>query len=708
MEVPDIDPLVECLLIVSNFYHRSTTRDAVVAGLPLPENRLTPSLFNRAASRAGLASKLLRKDIQNLNTALLPVVLLLDDDQACVLHSFDLDSGEAKVFMPELPDASVEISIEELQQRYLGVMLLARPRHRPEASNREIEVEEGHWFWSALRANTPIYRDVLVAAFLVNVFALAMPIFTMNVYDRVVPNHAVETLWMLAIGVGVVLLADMALRTMRGYFLDLASRRVDIKLSGQIMEKVLGLRLAARPQSVGSYAANLRSFETVRDFITSATVTAIIDVPFTLIFLLVIGWVAWQMVIPPIIAVFLIIIISWRIQKQLQRLTEATFEASAKRNATLIESLVGLDTLKAMGAESIMQRRWEKSAAYLARVAVKLRLLGMSNLHATMWVQQVSSVAVIVLGVYLITAGELTMGGLIASSMLTGRAMGPLMQVSGLMTQYHNAKRALESLNDIMAQPEERPDNASFVSRAQIKGDIEFRGVSFTYPGQKIPILKDVSFKVNAGEKLAILGRVGSGKSTLEKLIMGLYQPDSGAVLVDGIDLRQLDPAELRQQIGYGPQDVTLFQGSLRENMVLAHPHADDEAVLRASDFACLSEFVNTHPEGFDMQVGERGDCLSGGQRKCIGLARAVIHDPPILLLDEPTGSMDHSTEAWVKEKLADYSTGRTLLVSTHRTSLLDMVDRIIVLDSGKIVADGEKKSVVDALRRGRIGRASA
>ncbi len=575
MDVSEIDPLVECLLVISKLHHRSTSRDALVAGLPLPENRLTPSLFHRAASRAGLASKLLRKPLDQLNPALLPAVLLLEDEQACVLHRLDAATGMAEVFFPELPDASVELPLNELTPRYLGVMLLARPRHRPEQAKAK-QVDEGNWFWSAMRSNLPVYRDVLVAALLINVFALAMPIFTMNVYDRVVPNHAVETLWMLAIGVGLVLLADMALRTLRGYFLDLASRRVDIRLSGQIMEKVLGIRLSSRPQSVGAYAANLRSFETVRDFITSATVTAIIDVPFSAIFLLVIAWVAWPMIIPVLIAVLLIVLVSWRIQKRLHDLTESTFEASAQRNATLIESLVGLDTLKAMGAESMMQRRWEKSAAYLARTSVKLRLVSMGNVHAGLWVQQVCSVSVIVLGVYLITAGELTMGGLIACSMLTGRVMSPLMQVSGLMTQYHNAKRSLDALNDIMAQPEERPQDAKFVSRQHIKGDIEFQGVSFTYPGQQAPILKNVSFKIAAGEKVAMLGRVGSGKSTLEKLIMGLYQPDQGAVLIDGIDLRQLDPAELRQQIGYGPQDVTLFQGSLRENLVLAHPHADD------------------------------------------------------------------------------------------------------------------------------------
>jgi ATP-binding cassette subfamily C protein LapB len=425
------------------------------------------------------------------------------------------------------------------------------------------------------------------------------------------------------------------------------------------------------------------------------------------IFMAVIFWIGPLILVPLLVGIVIVVIYAWLTQRRLQELTESTYRAGAMRNATLIESLVGLDTIKGMGAEGVMQRRWEKTAAFLANTGVKLRLLSSASLNVTQWVQQLVNVSVIITGVYLIARGDLTMGGLIASTMLSGRVMAPLGQIAGLMTQYHNATTALASLEEIMAKPVERPADSNFLSRPKFKGEIEFRHVSFEYPGGGIPALHDVSFKINAGEHVAIMGRIGSGKSTLQKLAMGFYQPTDGAVLIDGVDLRQLDPAELRQQVGFVPQEATLFYGTLRENLVLGHQQADDEAVLRAAEFARLSEFVNKHPQGFDMLVGERGESLSGGQRKAVAMARAIIHNPPILLLDEPTGSMDHSTEVWVKQQLKEFSKGRTMMVVTHRTSLLEMADRIIVVDSGKIVADGPREQVIDALRSGRIGRAA-
>jgi type I secretion system ATPase, LssB family len=517
----------------------------------------------------------------------------------------------------------------------------------------------------------------------------------------------VETLWVLAIGVAIVVIADAILRTIRGYYLDLASKRIDIRLSAQIMERVLGLRMESRPVSAGSFAANLRSFETIRDFITSATITAVIDLPFTLIFLVLIFWIAGPMALPALVGMTVIVLFALTTQAKMEELTETTYRASALRNATLIESLVGLDTVKAMAAESIMQRRWEHSATFLARVSIQLRLLASSNVNLVMWVQQWVTIGVIITGVYLISAGELSMGGLIASTMLTARAMAPFGGIAGLLTQYHHARTAFSSLDEIMDTPQERSDDARLVHRQKLKGKIEFRNVSFTYPGGDTPALKNVSFTIQPGEHVAFLGRVGSGKSSVQRLAIGLYQATEGSVLVDGIDVRQLDLSELRQQVGYVSQDVTLFYGSLRENIVLAHPQADDQDVVRAAEFANLGDFVNTHPKGFDMIIGERGDSISGGQRKSIALARGVVHDPQVLLLDEPTGSMDHSTETWINNQLQEYGVGKTILVATHRTSVLSWVDRIIVIDNGQVVADGPRDNVASALREGRIGKAS-
>jgi len=699
------DALLQSLLALCRYHGNASTGEALVGGLPLDNGRLTPALFERAASRVGLVSRMLPRSARDLEPALLPAVVLLDNDRACLLMGWSDDGAVATVIFPSLNEAAVEIPATRLLQQESGTVIVCRPRFRfDQRTPRTGTSDRGHWFWDAIRANMPIYRDVLVAAFFINVFALALPFFTMNVYDRVVPNYAVETLWMLAAGVIIILLADIVLRSMRGYFLDLASRRVDIRLSGQIMERVLGSRLEHRALSVGSYAVNLRSFETVRDFITSASVTTLIDVPFAIIFIAVIAWIAWPVLIPLGIGLLIVLGYALATQGKLRELSETTYRASALRNATLIESLVGLDTIKAMGAESRMQRKWEETTAFLAHVGVQLRLVSNSTINVTHWANQMVVMFVIVTGVYLIAAGELSMGGLIACTMLSSRAMAPFGQVAGLITSWHNARIALKTLDEVMAKPMERAEGAQFLSREMFKGDIEFRQVSFAYPGTEMESLSNVSFRIRPGERVAILGRVGSGKSTLQKLAMGLYQPTAGAIMIDGIDLRQLDPGEFRSRVGYVPQDVTLFYGSLRDNITLSHANVSDAALVRAAEIANLLDYINRHPKGFDMQISERGDSLSGGQRKCVALARAVVHDPPILLMDEPTGSMDHSTEVAVKQQLTEYIQGRTWVVVTHRNSLLEMVDRIIVIDNGKLVADGPRDSVVQALQQGKIG----
>ena len=701
------DPLIECLLVIARHHERPCTQDALIAGLPLEDHLLTPSIFARAASRAGLASKIVNRQLTEIDDSFLPVVLLLNDRKACLLVSWNATRDKAVVVVPELGEAAFEMSLDDLTARYTGAAILVRPRFRFDRRTPEVgKIKNRHWFWGALAANMPVYRDVLLAAALINIFALALPLFTMNVYDRVVPNRAMETLWMLALGVSMILVADLLLRTVRGYFIDLASSRVDMDLSSRIMERVLGTRFEQRPASVGSFAANLRSFETIRDFIASATVTAIIDLPFAFLFLVVIAWIDWVMIFPGLVGIGLVVLYSLLVQSKMHELAETTYRAGAMRNASLVESLVGLETLKALGAEGVMQRKWERSAAFLARVSTQLRMLAASTTNSTLWIQQLVTIALIVVGAYRIGMGELTMGGLIACSMLLSRAMAPFTQVAGLMTNYHNAITSLSTLDKIMHQEVERPDDANFVSRPHFSGDIEFKDVSFTYPGEEGLTLKNVSFRIRAGEHVAILGRIGSGKTTLQKLILGLYRPTSGSILIDGIDIRQLDPAELRRSIGYVPQDLTLFYGSMRDNITLAAPYADDSALLMAAEVSGIQEFVDAHARGFDMLIGERGESLSGGQRQGVAIARAVVNDPPILLFDEPTGAMDFSSEENIKTKLRTYAAKKTMLVITHRTSLFDIVDRIMVMDNGRVVADGAKAQVIEALRQGRIEKA--
>jgi ATP-binding cassette subfamily C protein LapB len=704
------DPLLDCLVEVCRLHGVGASRASLSAGLPLVAGRLTLELAERAAARAGMSARLQRLPLAELEAAALPAILILQGNKACVLQGLGADG--ARVLLPETGQGSITLPLEDLQLRYSGVVLFVRPHFRfDQRSPLQRPTRHGHWFWSAVLAQRFVYRDVLLAALLVNLFALAFPMFSMNVYDRVVPNNAVETLWALAIGVTLILLADFAMRKLRSRFVDEASARIDVELSARLMERVLGMRLENRPESVGSFASNLRGFEQVRDFIASSTVTALIDLPFAALFVFVMLWISPWLAIPPVVVFGVIVITGYVAQHRLHELSETTYRASAQRNATLVESLAGIETIKTQGAEGVIQARWERVNTFLARINVRMRGLSSGAMYAAGTLTQFATVAVILIGVYLIGDRQLTMGGLIACSMLAGRALAPAGQIVGLLMQYQGARTALESLDRLMAKPVERPSpeegGQPFVQRREFKGEIEFRNVRFHYPGRDDVALDGVSFRITAGERVALIGRVGSGKSTIQRLIMGLYQPTDGAVLLDGIDLRQLDPADVRRGVGCVSQDVLLFYGSLRENITLGLPYADDSAVLAAAETAGLADFVNRHPRGFDMPVGERGDSLSGGQRQCVGLARALLHNAPVLLLDEPTSAMDFSTEAQITQRISAWAQLKTVVLVTHRTSLLSLVSRVIVIDGGKVVADGPRDRIMEALQTGRIAKAA-
>ncbi|WP_062059319.1 type I secretion system permease/ATPase [Cellvibrio sp. OA-2007] len=704
-------PLLECLLLVARAHQITSTREALLAGLPLDGHQLTPSLFARAAKRAGLTSKIAERDLLKLNTALFPAVLILQDNQACVLLA--IKENSAQLLYPELGDAVVNVSLDDLAQQYTGRAIYVRPQERFDARTAEIgkkanaKNHTGHWFWNVISEHKYLYRDVLLTALLINFFALVAPLFVMNVYDRVVPNHATDTLWVLSVGMLVAISADFALRMMRTWFVDLAASRIDVTLSASIMERVLGMKFSERPASVGSFTAGLQSFESIRSFISSATILALVDLPFVLLFLIVVLLISWPLVFPIIVGVALVMIYTAAVQHKMHLLAESSMQASAQRNATLVESLTGLDTVKTLGAEGQMQAIWEKTTLLASRVGVKMRFLSGSVGTSTLWIQQAVSVVIIIVGVYQIIDGNLSQGGLIAAYMLSSRIMAPVGQTAGLLMQYHSAATALTALDAIMEKPVERPADANWISRPRLQGGIEFKKVSFKYPQDEREVLRDVAFNINPGEHVAILGRNGSGKTTIEKLITGLYEPAAGSVLLDGIDIRQLDPAELRRNMGYVAQDVNLFFGSLRDNIAMGALNATDDAIVEAVRLSGLMDFVNQHPMGLAMPVGEHGQLLSGGQRQSVSIARALLSDPPILLMDEPTGSMDHTSEEEFKRNLAQFAAHKTLLVITHRTSLLELVNRIIVIDAGKILADGPKEQVIEALRQGRIGRAS-
>jgi ATP-binding cassette subfamily C protein LapB len=699
------DPLAESLVIAARLYGETTSAQSLTAGLPLEDGHLTPALAVRAAERAGLSARLARSRISDLRPEKGAVILLRMNGSACVL--VQRDDSRVRIIEPDAPDAPRDIALVDLAWTYTGEAILLRPLHRFTAGTASERIADTHhWFWGTLRAEVPTYGEVALATVLINVFALASPLFFMNVYDRVVPNNATETLWVLTIGIGLVLAFDLILKILRGYFIDVVGRRADLALSSALFARVMDLKLDQPRQTPGTLANNLREFESLREFFTSATLASIIDLPFVLLFLAVLFWIGglW-MVTPVLIALPVVVVLGLALQPALRDHIRRSFAATEAKYSLVIETAAAIEHVKHLNAASQIQRKWEGLVDFVARESLTSRLLSSFALNFTAWIQAMTGVIVLIVGAYLAADGKLTLGALIACTIIAGRAVAPLTQLAALLTRYHTASTALSALNRIMEAPVERDPSRTFVNRPKLDGRIDFRAVTFRYPGQEVDALRELSFSIPPGSRVGIVGRMGSGKSTIAKLLIGLYHPQSGNVLIDGIDARQIDPADLRRNVGYMPQNIVLFSGTVRQNLTMG-AHVDDEAMLRAVQLVGLDEHISRHPLGYDMPVGERGDGLSGGQKQAVALARALLSDPPVLLLDEPTASVDTATEEQFKARLARTLEGRTLVVITHRESMLTLVDHLIVVDGGRVVAAGPKKDVLQALSQGRVRKA--
>lgn len=695
--------LLECLLLVAHFEGRPTSRPAVTAGLPLENGELTPETFVRAANRSGLAARLLHRDLGDIPEDVLPAIIGLDNGSYAVLTDLDRELDAAVLTAPE-DRSGHQLGMEALRARYTGEIYYLRPMQAFDRRTPKLFRKQGqHWFWSVIKSSWSIYRDVLIASFFINLFVLAYPLFIMNVYDRVVPNGAMETLWALAAGVFIVYVFDFVLKALRSYFVELAAKRSDVILSSILFERVMGLKMQYRPVSIGAFANRLQEFESIRSFITSTCVLAIVDFPFLLLFVGFIAWIGGWLAVVPLTAIPLAILLGVRAQRRLRPMIENVMAGSARKNATLVESMAGVDTLKTLGAEGRVQRTWEQAVGYVSQWGLQARRVANNTLFAVQSLQQLSMVAIVIWGVYLISDQALTLGGLIACVILSSRALAPLGQVASLIAQYDHAEATLKSLTEIMESPVEREEGKRYLHRPRIRGDIRFKQVGFAYDEQSAAVLEDLNLNIASGEKVGIIGQVGSGKTTLAKLLMRLYEPSRGAVQVDGFDIQQLDPADLRAGIGYVSQDVTLFYGTLRENLTLGLTGVSDSELVHAAEQAGLIDMINTHPLGFEMPVGERGDTLSGGQRQAVGLARVFLRSPPVLLLDEPTSAMDQGSENRLKARIQDFGQDRTVLLITHKMSMLNLVNRLVILDKGRVVADGPRDEVLEALRKGSI-----
>jgi ATP-binding cassette subfamily C protein LapB len=693
-------PLVDCLAIVSRLHGKPLTSTALEAGLPRTQEGLTPYACIRAARREGIDARIVHKPaIEKISPLNLPCILLTMDGGAYVLTG--LTGGTARIIMPENPHAPFETPLDKLKETYSGHAVFARPKASLDSRTEGLKIfNTKKWFWGTVLHFTPIYRHVIMASIFINILAIASPIFTMNVYDRVVPNNALETLWVLALGVALAFFFDFALRNLRGYFVDIAGRNSDILVASKLMSHLLSIRLDHKPESTGALVNNMREFDALREFFSSTTLLALVDLPFLILFIVVIFAIGGPVAIVPAVAAPIVILVGIMMQGPLKRAIEGGYKESTQKNALLVEAVSGMETIKTSRAEGPMLGRWEKIVGQGARSAIRSKALSTFSLSFTQFASQVVYAGVIIWGVYRIAEGEMTTGGLIACSILVGRAMSPLGAVAAMLTRLQQSRMALKNLDLLMQLPSERPEDAQRMEHQDLRATVTFEGVSFKYPSGLTNALSFLDFQINQGERVAIIGKMGSGKTTLGKLITSLYTPQRGAVKIGGMDIRQLDPAELRSKIGYMAQDNFLFYGTVRENITLGAPHVSDQALLRAATIAGVTDFVKNNPAGFNLQVGERGLSLSGGQRQAITIARTLLLDPDIVVLDEPSSSMDVGVEAVLKLRLSAALKGKTLILITHRPSLLSLVTRVIALEDGKIIADGPRNTVLAELQK--------
>lgn len=706
-----VDPLLQCLVLFTQIYHKPFTAEALMAGLPtapwggalrLYSLKSSKGLFARAASRAGLKSTLIHRKLSDISPLQLPMILLLENSHACILDSISADKKTCKIILPAEEALEESVPMEMLSGEYTGfAFLIKKPFVYNESDTLTLNVKHKHWFWDTLKLSKNIYRDVIYATVLVNLFVLASPLFTMSVYDRVIPNNATETLWVFAIGVLVVYVLDTFLKFTRAMLLESAGKKSDIIMSSIIFEKVLDLKMASHPKSVGSFASNLKDFDSIRSFLTNATLTALVDFPFAVLFLLVIGYIGGWMVVVPIVMMLLILGYALFMRNTLRESIEETHKSSAAKSSILIEALQNIETLKTLGASGQVQWAWEEATGEIAQKSLKSRLISNSISTVTGFLTQLTTVLLVIVGVYMIGEHELTMGGLIAIIIIAGRTVAPMGQAAALISNYSDAKTAYDAIEGIISQPSERPHGKKFITRPELKGEIEFKNVSFAYDESDHSALKNISFTIKPGEKVAIIGRIGSGKSTVSKLLLHLYEPSEGSILLDGIDIKQIDPADLRKNISYVSQDITLFKGSVKDNIAYRSTRASDEQMIRASMISGADEFIRKHPKGYEMAIGERGMGLSGGQRQSIGIARALLFESPIVIMDEPTNAMDQLSENRLMTNLKSYLEDKTAILITQKNTVLPLVDRVIVMNEGKIHLDGPRDQVIAKLSGG-------
>lgn len=702
--------LLEALLAIARLYHEEVTEEIVLAGLPVdpddpklfePDPQRSKSLFSRAAEKAGFSSTLEKKPLRKIARHLLPCILILEDEGACILLDFDKEMEYANILIPGMPEQEGWLSIDTLENDYVGYCFLMKKNfgYRIEEKLEEQKQDDGkHWFWSTLARTKAIYIDILIGSFLINLFILTLPLYMRNVFDRVIPNTALDTLWVLTYGVVAIFVLEGFLKFLRSYFMEIAAKKSDIVMSSKIFERVMDMKLSDQLGSIGAFSNDLKQYESIRGFLASTVVTTLIDLPFAILFLLVVYWVGGDIVYIPIVTILLIVIYALIMKGPIRNSIRNSNRAGAVKNSILLESLNAIETIKAFNYNSVMQWKLEEATGNIAQRSLKSRVLNGSIGTVTAFLTRVQTVAVIVASVYMIHSGALSTGGLLVVYILSSRAVSPVGKLVMLILQFNKARAGFKAIENIMNSPIEHPKERDFISARHLKGKIEFVNVDFAYPDSAKNALHDVSFKIEPGEHVAIMGEMGSGKTTIINLLMGFYAAKDGLVLVDDVEMDQYAPAELRKEIAYVPQEIILLQGTIKENIALKQPGIDSHEIVEAARLSGALRYINLNPDGFNMKIKEKGQNISGGQRQSIGIARALIGNFSLVMFDEPTSHLDEESERIAISGIAKKIRGKTALFVTHKDAVLDLVDRIIVLEKGEIILDGPKNEVLSEL----------
>lgn len=703
------DPLLHGLALASHLLGKPVHVSALRVGFAVNQQGHVPAAsMPDMARRHGLLAAWSRTKPSAVPSYVLPILVPLHDGRVCVLRS--VEQGQAQILTPETGQEELVIPAVDLDGLSTGEVLVVKLQ--PQRADQTLTPMKGaafDWFWGNLWRLRHFYIESMLATVMANILALASVFFTMNVYDRVVPTQAYASLWTLAIGTLVAVLLEYAMRWLKARLVDLGGKRADLAINATLLREIMSIRLEHRPQSIGIFASSMKDFEALRDFFSSASLVVLTDLPFVLLFVVLIAVVGGPLAWVPALAVPVVLLLALWVQRPLMTAMRENMKESGDKQSVLVEAVMNLELLKAQNAQSYLQRRWEQSNLAAADSYRQIRSLSNAVTGFVSTLAQLTTLVMVVWGVYLIHANQLTLGGLIACVILLGRAISPLGSVMGLASRFQQARTALETLDGLIKRPRDREVGKSYVVPDQVHGKIEVMDLEFAYPGEsRMPVIRRLNLSVQTGSRVALLGRVGSGKSTLIRLMAGLYDPLGGSVRVDGIDVRQLDPDELRARMGYVSQDPQLFMGTLRENLLLSDSWISDAKIVQVLQALDLYNMVAAHPKGLDMPLTEAGGGLSGGQRQLLTLARLMLRDPVMVFMDEPTANMDQSTETRVIAVLGQWLKGRTLVLSTHRTQLLEWVDRIAVIDEGQCLLEGPRGEVIEKLSKGPAAEAQA